>query len=360
MSIKLLKSNQINLRMILIFKKSFILRLYIVLQLMNFYKVTTLDLSDEYKNHKYFPQNRSLLEKKYPNHRMNYDDDVVKWSTPVVEEVPVVDTMQYRPKRQRTKRPLPAPLSPGHPSRSYNRPFYQTMRQSPAALITSSSHFNQISSADPVAETTNGYFIDNSELVREARPSHQVVHIHHSAEKKSHGKYLWPIVGGGLTMLMGFLIISNILLSIPLLAIGASSLFNQGGYHSQQLVPVYNLSQLSGVLPSGRRRRRKRSIRQLVDVNSSSPLDLGKPTRTTTTTTSVTSRLGYKEGLIMRDKTAADLEARIGRLIDGIVVGSSAASRILSLGNLFGGTFSRRRQQVLRAAYCYRPRRSYQ
>lgn len=87
---------------------------------------------------------------------------------------------------------------------------------------------------------------------------HSVVHIHTKDHgKKNHGKYLWPIVGAGLTMLMGFLVISNILLSIPLLAIGASSLFNggnQGGWHSQQLVPVYNLSS------SGRRRRRKRWI----------------------------------------------------------------------------------------------------
>lgn len=106
----------------------------------------------------------------------------------------------------------------------------------------------------------------------QAAPSYQVVHIH-SKDKKSHGKYLWPIVGGGLTMLMGFLIISNILLSIPLLAIGASSLFNhQGGglgsnvwSHSQQLVPVYNLSALittrSPTSGAGRRRRRRRRKR---------------------------------------------------------------------------------------------------
>lgn len=104
---------------------------------------------------------------------------------------------------------------------------------------------------------------------REALPSYQVVHIH-SKDKKSYGKYLWPIVGGGLTMLMGFLIISNILLSIPLLAIGASSLFSNnqgsllGGYHSQQLVPVYNLSALITTrAPSGRRRRRRRRRRDL-------------------------------------------------------------------------------------------------
>lgn len=84
--------------------------------------------------------------------------------------------------------------------------------------------------------------------------SHKIIHIH-TNEKKKYGKYLWPILGGGLTMLMGFLIISNMLLSIPLLAIGASSLFNHGGFHTQQLVPVYNLSQLSP-RPSGRRRKR--------------------------------------------------------------------------------------------------------
>lgn len=105
---------------------------------------------------------------------------------------------------------------------------------------------------------------------REETPSYQVVHIH-TKDKKSYGKYLWPIVGGGLTMLMGFLIISNILLSIPLLAIGASSLFNKnnlggsplGGYYSQQLVPVYNLSALTTRAPSGRRRRRRRRKRDL-------------------------------------------------------------------------------------------------
>lgn len=57
-------------------------------------------------------------------------------------------------------------------------------------------------------------------------------------------------------MLMGFLIISNMLLSIPLLAMGASSLFNHGGYHSQQLVPIYNLSQLQPPRATGRRRKR--------------------------------------------------------------------------------------------------------
>jgi hypothetical protein len=87
--------------------------------------------------------------------------------------------------------------------------------------------------------------------------SHKVIHIH-SKEKKGHGKYLWPILGGGLVMLMGFLIISNMLLSIPLLAMGASSLFSQGGIHTQQLVPVYNLSQLAR--PSTGRRRRRRWI----------------------------------------------------------------------------------------------------
>lgn len=100
----------------------------------------------------------------------------------------------------------------------------------------------------------------------DASGSHQVVHVH-SKEKKGHSKYLWPIVGGGLSMLMGFLIISNMLLSVPLLAIGAQSLFNQGGggYHSQQLVPVYNLSQLATASrpPGGRRRRRRRKRRSL-------------------------------------------------------------------------------------------------
>lgn len=88
-----------------------------------------------------------------------------------------------------------------------------------------------------------------------ASPSKKIIHIH-TNEKKGHAKYLWPILGGGLTMLMGFLIISNMLLSIPLLAMGASTLFGHGGYHTQQLVPVYNLSQLRP--PSGRRRRRRR------------------------------------------------------------------------------------------------------
>lgn len=168
-------------------------------------------------------------------------------------------------------------------------------------------------------------------------PSYQVVHVH-SKEKKSHGKYLWPIVGGGLTMLMGFLIISNILLSIPLLAIGASSLFNQGGHHSQQLVPVYNLSQLVTTRPpSGRRRRRRRRRKRSVysGIEKSTRIFDLRPTRE--------RRVSPKN----------DLEARIERFIDGIVKSSSVGASRLFSG--FGLGWNRR--QLLKTAYCHWPNR---
>lgn len=164
---------------------------------------------------------------------------------------------------------------------------------------------------------------------REPSSSHKIIHVH-SKEEKKHAKYLWPIVGGGLTMLMGFLIISNILLSIPLLAIGASSLFNQGGgFNSQQLVPVYNLSQMittrapgSG---AGRRRRRRREAQPSGSVSD----------RQSGKSASKGSVLGQR------------LETRIERIIDGLVA-SAGVSR------LFAG-WSRR--QMLKAAYCHRPLR---
>ena len=98
-------------------------------------------------------------------------------------------------------------------------------------------------------------------------PSNKIIHIHTKEHKSQHGKYLWPILGGGLTMLMGFLIISNMLLSIPLLAMGASTLFsNNNGYHTQQLVPVYNLSQLARPPSSGRRRRKRWTVKETREV----------------------------------------------------------------------------------------------
>lgn len=181
-------------------------------------------------------------------------------------------------------------------------------------------------------------------------PSYQVVHVHSKAEKKSHGKYLWPIVGGGLTMLMGFLIISNILLSIPLLAIGASSLFNQGGQHSQQLVPVYNLSQLITTQrpASGRRRRRRRrrSTSEGVGTNfGPKPIRFKRRRRRDISSTT--------KGRVNKAKN--DLELRIERFIDGIVKSSSIGASRLSSG--FGFGFGWNRRQLLRAAYCHRPNR---
>jgi len=163
---------------------------------------------------------------------------------------------------------------------------------------------------------TSSSSVDSSDF-HDGSQSHQVVHIH-SKEKKGHGKYLWPIVGGGLTMLMGFLIISNMLLSIPLLAIGASSLFNNnGGYRTQQLVPVYNLSQITTRAPSGRRRR-KRFARDRLEMKA--------------------APVGGRD---------SEFEARIERLIDRLV-GGVGASR------LFAG-WGLNRKQVLKAAYCRRP-----
>ena len=121
-------------------------------------------------------------------------------------------------------------------------------------ILSAKRHFRPIvssSNTKAIARHRDHYNRDASEH------SHKIIHIH-TKEKKDKSKYLWPILGGGLTMLMGFLIISNMLLSIPLLAIGASSLFNHGGFHSQQLVPVYNLSQLVPPRATGKRKRRRR------------------------------------------------------------------------------------------------------
>jgi hypothetical protein len=141
--------------------------------------------------------------------------------------------------------------------RSNNPPFLDTFR---------TYNYNQqhsSSAMEPSVSMHHRYNPMNDRQFYEISPSifpsasHKVIHIH-TKEKKGHGKYLWPIVGGGLVMLMGFLIISNMLLSIPLLAMGASSLFNQGGSHTQQLVPIYNLSQLAR--PSAGRRRKRRWV----------------------------------------------------------------------------------------------------
>lgn len=194
-------------------------------------------------------------------------------------------------------------------------------------------------------------FVESGEL-RDGSPSHQVVHIH-SKEKKGHGKYLWPIVGGGLTMLMGFLIISNMLLSIPLLAIGASSLFNHSPTYSQQLVPVYNLSQIATTrAPAGRRKKRAAGTQTRVKI--SSPADHNNPNDT---------RQRWKA--IGQDKPILeDLETRIERLIETIVQSNTINKAKLALGlagsansRLFGGLS---RRQVLKAAYCRaRPIRQY-
>lgn len=186
--------------------------------------------------------------------------------------------------------------------------------------------------------------------------SHQVVHVH-SKEKKGHGKYLWPIVGGGLTMLMGFLIISNMLLSIPLLAIGASSLFGQGGgggWHSQQLVPVYNLSQLiTTARPSGKRRRRRRKKRWAIGSEQTAAGSSTSSRRANDEITKLApSGLNGSAGSINREAESSSLlEARIERLIDQIM--ASGASRLLN----FAGGAGWSRRQVLKAAYCHRPNR---
>lgn len=91
---------------------------------------------------------------------------------------------------------------------------------------------------------------------------HATIHIHKSvaSKKKSYDKYIWPLVGGAVVLLLGFLILSNILLSLPLLALGAQSLFG-GGNNQQQLIPVYNISQPARP-PSGRKKKRRRRKRE--------------------------------------------------------------------------------------------------
>lgn len=208
--------------------------------------------------------------------------------------------------------------------------------------------------------------------------SHQVVHVHGASSKsKGHGKYLWPIVGGGLTMLMGFLIISNMLLSIPLLAIGASSLFSQpgGSFQSQQLVPVYNLSQLVTTRgPSGRRRRRSvfndnyyyhsstaqaasgllkslasltKGARLLLDKSADGP---AAPRLVTKSSAEIVKLNPDRETSKSSEfqQTRRLLEARIERLIDTLV----ESAREKSARRLFFGGLSRK--QVLKAAYCRR------
>lgn len=220
-----------------------------------------------------------------------------------------------------------------HSGRKQHRQFYET-----------ASLFNPIQSA-------------SYHEVGDGSPSHQVVHIH-SKEKKGHGKYLWPIVGGGLTMLMGFLIISNMLLSIPLLAIGASSLFGQGGgggWHSQQLVPVYNLSQLITTrAPSGKRRRRRRKKRWAIGSEQAavgSSIISGSRQANVELTRLAASGQNGKSGSINKEPESGSLlEARIERLIDQIM--ASGASRLLNFG-----AAGWNRRQVLKAAYCHRPNR---
>lgn len=222
---------------------------------------------------------------------------------------------------------------------------------------------------------TSATYWHDSRSGDELAAAHQIVHIH-SKEKKGHGKYIWPIVGAGLTMLMGFLIISNILLSIPLLAIGASSLFNQGGggWHSQQLVPIYNLSQFTTRLP-GRRRRKKRSTSSMVLNGGRFSLpfvqvDLRRPaaagaatalralpvlttmaTTTTTTTTKPTPiifPMGKNESGLSSSVWRGELDRRLERIVDGLIEARAGASKFLTSWN---------RRQMLKAAYCFGPMR---
>lgn len=235
----------------------------------------------------------------------------------------------------------------------------QQQQHQPVFRMTSSPINNRLGGLDEIEDLLSS-------------ASHQVVHVHGASSKsKGHGKYLWPIVGGGLTMLMGFLIISNMLLSIPLLAIGASSLFSQpgGSFQSQQLVPVYNLSQLLTTrAPSGRRRRR--STRAIDDAqNTLAPASglprvptnlspLTKGTRLVESADEGTTRALTKAVELNPDSQASEsseprqsrqlLEAKIERLIDSIV----DSAREKSARRLFFGGLSRK--QVLKAAYCRR------
>lgn len=210
---------------------------------------------------------------------------------------------------------------------------------------------------------------------------HQIVHIH-TKEKKSHGKYLWPIVGAGLTMLMGFLVISNILLSIPLLAIGASSLFNGGrsgaGWHSQQLVPIYNIS-------SSGRRRRKRELSPLAMIinnqkhQEQSKWHLNNSNRTNEQQGNK-NPLEWQTGLESLQETSSalpvtnsrlllrhfqgsrffsknkqqwrhELDKRLERIIESLYEQTKSSPRLFSASNWLG--FGSARRQLLRAAYCY-------
>lgn len=293
--------------------------------------------------------------KQQPNYR---DGDII-----VDEDYPSTSShQQQQPQPQPRKRnKLKKPHSrPKHSISAQNKAFYDRRKrlfyetQSPTTPNHLLGGVSSLTYQPSVAQ--GSYTLSSSDggganYNTDGSPSYQVVHVHSKAEKKSHGKYLWPIVGGGLTMLMGFLIISNILLSIPLLAIGASSLFNnQGGQHSQQLVPVYNLSQLITTQrpPSGRRRRRKRR-----STSEGVGIDFGpKPTRF-----KHRRRRDIANTTRGRVNKASknDLELRIERFIDGIVKSSSdGASKLLS-GFRFG--FGWNRRQLLRAAYCHRPNR---
>lgn len=187
----------------------------------------------------------------------------------------------------------------------------------------------------------NRYGLNDFEDLVSDSPSHQVVHIHGGSKSKGHGKYLWPILGGGLTMLMGFLIISNMLLSIPLLAIGASSLFNQGSFHSQQLVPVYNLSQLTTRAPSGRRRRRRWVI-ESVDLASGLKLPANR-LKSNPPAHQNQHQIDTRQQQQQQQIHKQLLEAKLERLIDSMVESARQGSP-----RLFGLS----RKQVLKAAYC--------
>lgn len=194
--------------------------------------------SFEYSSHTYSPPNESFKTKN---------------NMPPVLTLPSVDDHRWSSLAPSRPRRYPTPVRyNGH------RPHSGIHRPPPSADRQHDDHHDFSLAVGPShhrAHKIRPTYEDDEYLESGGSHSHKVIHIH-TKEKKKYGKYLWPILGGGLTMLMGFLIISNMLLSIPLLAMGASSLFNHGGYHSQQLVPIYNLSQLQPPRATGRRRKR--------------------------------------------------------------------------------------------------------